>query len=211
MKFLSLLSGSIVLMHATSYGTFPSPITADLLAKHSTQIRQVLVEHDDVYWLEMRPSEKGRITLTSLLHKDILPDPYFVRTQVHEYGGKCSLFHDGTFYFSHSDHALYKMTGTVVTRITNAPTMRFADFVIHPNGKWLFAVCEDHKEKEVKNSLVKIHIDTGTIEPLASAHDFYMAPRLSPNGGHLAYIAWDHPNMPWDKTELWISDLNASG
>ncbi len=200
---------------AAPYGSFSSPITAELVAKGSVNIRQILVDDDEMYWIEARPEEKGRAVIVKYAgKKDSLPSPYYVRTTVHEYGGKCSAIHEGTIYFSNfSDQNIYRLMQTGdITRITNVTTLRFGDFVIHPNGKWLYSVMEDHTNlADVQNSIVKVHLDTGDIEKIAAGHDFYAAPRLSPDGKRIAYIFWDHPNMPWDKTELWLGDLNEFG
>lgn len=200
---------------ATPYGGFSSPISAALVAKGSVQIRQILIEGDNLYWIEGRPEENGRsVAVAYATKQDVLPSPYNIRTTVHEYGGKCSEIFDGVIYFSHfTDQNLYKVLpdGTV-TKITNTNHFRFADFSIHPNGKWLYCVLEDHSEKDkIENAVGRIDLETGDIEKIAKGHDFYAAPRLSPDGKKIAFIFWDHPNMAWDSTELWVGDLGETG
>jgi hypothetical protein len=90
---------------------------------------------------------------------------------------------------------------------------RFADFsVTETSPPLLLAVMEDHTDpapSKVKNSIVTISLDgTGTLTTLASGHDFYSSPQLQ--GNKLAYVAWDHPNMPWDDTTLYVQTLDAN-
>lgn len=216
-KILSyFLLGGVMPLIAAPYGSFTSPISAELVAKGSRGIRQILIDdNDEMYWIEGRPEEKGRAVAVKYSgRKDVLPSSYYIRTTVHEYGGKCTAIHEGTIYFSNfADQNIYKLAQTgVVTRVTNTSVLRFGDFVVHPNGKWLYSVMEDHSNPvDVQNSVVKVNLETGDIEKIAAGHDFYAAPRLSPDGNRIAYIFWDTPNMPWDKTELWIGDLNQNG
>src|SRR5262249_22675726 len=82
--------------------------------------------------------------------------------------------------------------------------------------KRLICVCEDHTrmESEAVNTLVSIPLDGnggGELETLISGNDFYSTPCLSPDGLHLAWLTWNHPNMPWDGSELWISELDTDG
>ncbi|MBM3193057.1 MAG: S9 family peptidase [Chlamydiae bacterium] len=200
---------------ATPYGSFSSPISAELVAKGSVAIRQILIDEDHLFWIEGRPEENGRaVAVCYESKKDILPSPYYIRTTVHEYGGKCSEIFDGIIYFSNfTDQNLYKLLpDKTVVKITNTTVFRFADFSIHPNGKWLYCVLEDHTEKDrIENCIGRVDLETGEVEKIAKGHDFYAAPRLSPDGKKIAFIFWDHPNMAWDATELWIADLGTTG
>jgi dipeptidyl aminopeptidase/acylaminoacyl peptidase len=100
--------------------------------------------------------------------------------------------------------------------ITPAPAssraLRYADARPTPDGARVICVRERHEDGEVVNELVAVPAGGGA-EPvvLASGHDFYAAPRVSPDGARLAWICWDDPNMPWDGTELWVADLTAAG
>ncbi len=200
---------------AASYGTWVSPISADKVGEAGVRFSNIESHEGDIYWVESRPLEKGRSALVRASDKKTLvPEPFSVRTTVHEYGGKSFAFHDKTLYFvNFADQHLYKQTpGENPTLLIDAPSKRFADFVVHPNGKWLYSILENHEDpSETRNSLVKIDLETKEIETLREGHDFYAAPRISPDGKKLAYIFWDHPNMPWDGTELWVIDLNSQG
>jgi dipeptidyl aminopeptidase/acylaminoacyl peptidase len=87
--------------------------------------------------------------------------------------------------------------------------------VIDERRNRMICVREDHtvNDQEATNTLVAIDLagdhDGGHI--LVSGGDFYASPRLSPDGKKLSWLAWNHPNMPWDGTELWIADLDEAG
>ncbi|MHB8506122.1 MAG: alpha/beta hydrolase family protein, partial [Acidimicrobiales bacterium] len=85
--------------------------------------------------------------------------------------------------------------------------VRFADPTPTPDHRWLICVRERHGE-EVVNDLVAVPLDSdGEPVVLAGGHDFFASPAVSPDGTRLAWLAWDHPEMPWDATRLWVADL----
>ena len=101
--------------------------------------------------------------------------------------------------------------------ITPAPPAdrahRYADGRVTPDGRLLVSVRERHgADGSVVNELVVLPTD-GSAPPrvVAAGHDFYAAPRLSPDGSRLAWLVWDHPRMPWDGTELWTAELAEDG
>jgi len=204
-----------------SYGSWKSPITSDLIAAGAIRLDvQVELEGDYVYWVETRPTEEGRYVIVrrSLDGQvtDITPEPYNVRTRVHEYGGGAFIIDNGTVYFSNfADQRLYRQDTSAKPRaITHEGDVRYADGVIdHPRGR-IVCVCEDHTvdDNEPVNSLVGISLDgTRHIQQLVSGNDFYSSPRISPDGSHLAWLTWNHPNMPWDSTELWVGEITENG
>ena len=77
----------------------------------------------------------------------------------------------------------------------------------------LVCVREDHTgEGEPQNTIAALSldgVDAGAI--LVSGADFYASPRISPDGSRMAWLSWDHPNMPWDSVELWAADINPDG
>ena len=204
-----------------SYGSWKSTITSDLIAAGAIRLDvQVELEDDYVYWVETRPTEEGRYVIVrrSLDGQvtDITPKPYNVRTRVHEYGGGAFIIDDGTVYFSNfADQRLYRQDTSAKPRaITHEGDVRYADGVIdHRRGR-IVCVCEDHTvdDNEPVNSLVGISLDgTRHIQQLVSGNDFYSSPRISPDGSHLAWLTWNHPNMPWDSTELWVGEITENG
>ena len=202
------------------YGTWKSPITSDLIVRGAVGLSQPLIEDGDIYWLEMRPNEGGRNVLVKLdgeVARDITPVGVNVRTRVHEYGGGDYCVHGDTVCFSNfSDQRLYLQSAITAENapvpLTSAKNMRYADGRIHRSGKRLICVREDHSGtgREVVNTLVTIDLgvkdDSG--EVLVSGNDFYSSPRISPEGSRLSWLTWNHPNMPWDGTELWTGLLD---
>ncbi len=206
------------------YGTWRSSVTAALLVEAAIRISQVQVANDRVYWNEGRPSDAGRQVIVSAgagdTPVDAIPAGFSARTQVHEYGGRCYAVHDETLVFSNwEDQRLWSVRGPgddprPLTPEPAAPRAdRYADPVITPDGRWVICVHEHHSSAgAVDNDLVALPLEPTDADQwprsLTSGHDFYAAPRLSPDGTRLAWITWDHPDMPWDHSELWVAELD---
>lgn len=203
------------------YGSWKSPITSDLIASGSIGLSQPLIDEDAIYWLEMRPTESGRAVIVRRdpagALKDVNPQPFNARTRVHEYGGGDYTVLDGAVYFSNfSDQRIYASIGANSPQpITPVGEYRYADALIDQSRQHLICVREDHTEpgREAVNTLVSIKLtgDETSGQVLAKGYDFYSSPRLSPDGSRLAWLAWNHPNMPWDGTELWVGTLDETG
>jgi dipeptidyl aminopeptidase/acylaminoacyl peptidase len=208
------------------YGSWKSPITSDLIVSKTIRLGGAFAVGDDVFWLESRPLEGGRNVLVRRTPdgkvEDITPSGFNIRTTVHEYGGRCLVVDDrpelGTrklYFVNFTDQRLYVQDledpDRVVKPLTPEIAWRYADPVIdHLNGR-LICVREDHTQpgKEPLNALVSISLQDGSDQRvLASGCDFYATPRLSPDGGSLAWLSWNHPNMPWDGCELWVASLS---
>jgi dipeptidyl aminopeptidase/acylaminoacyl peptidase len=204
------------------YGSWKSPITSDLIVKGSIGLSQPRIAGDDVYWIEMRPSERGRQVIVKRSANgetaDINPPDFNARTRVHEYGGGDYLAHDGVVCFSNfSDQQIYRQSGNSnpekLTQETSDDRMRYADAVVDSTGHRLIAVREDHRQtdREAQNTIAAISLDGGAEVVLVSGNDFYSSPRVSPDALQLAWLTWKHPNMPWDGCELWTGDIAADG
>jgi dipeptidyl aminopeptidase/acylaminoacyl peptidase len=180
-----------------------------------------LIDGPDIYWVEIRPTESGRSVIVKRdahgVVTDITPPPFNARTRVHEYGGGDYAVRDGAVYFSNfSDQRLYLRSREAdLQPITPASQMRYADMITDPARGRLICVREDHTVagREAVNTLVGIKLDGNETlgDVLVSGNDFYSSPRVSPDGSRLAWLTWNHPNMPWDGCELWIGTLNDSG
>jgi dipeptidyl aminopeptidase/acylaminoacyl peptidase len=204
------------------FGSWPSPITVDLLLKGTVQLRNQMVrwDGDDLYWSELRPDEAGRIVICRRASdgsiSDVTPKGFNARTRVHEYGGGHFAASGGTVWFAnYADQRLYRQDHDEAPRpITPAADVRHADMAVDERRGRLYAVREDHTTgaREAVNSIVSIdwsgHHRAITI---ASGNDFYSSPKLSPNGARLAWTTWNHPNMPWDGSELWVGELDPDG
>ncbi len=198
------------------YGTWPSPITADTILADAAfdRLPQVVVDGADVYWEEKRADEGGRSTIVRLRGdavESIVPAPFDARTRVHTYGGGAFAAADGALYFSNkTDDRVYRVVdGAAPEALTPEDRRRYADLIV--SGDRVYAVCEDHRgEGEPPASIVTFDA-TAPSEPrvLVEGRDFYGALAVSPDGRRLAFVAWDHPNMPWDTTSLCVLDLES--
>ncbi len=208
------------------YGSWPSELTADLLVQGATGLTELRRDGERVHWLELRPSEGGRQVVVGALpeggREELIPPDANARTRVHEYGGGSYLVVDGVVWFSgFQDQRLYRLDpGGEPRPITPEPpapaALRYADLELTPDRRWLIAVRERHEgpsAEQVHNELVAIPADgaaagdggDGEVVVLADGHDFVASPRLAPDGRRLAYVVWDHPNMPWDDTTLLVA------
>jgi dipeptidyl aminopeptidase/acylaminoacyl peptidase len=206
------------------FGSWTSPFSLDLVADAGgVSFGYLDITEDGVYWTETRPLENGR---TALVFRplggepvDVVPADFNVRTRVHEYGGG-AWFRDGTVVFcsSFDDSRLYRLEspGAEPRAITPEPAephaLRYADGRVFADGRLIVSVRESHGGGEAVNELVVLPAD-GSSEPrvIASGRDFYASPRPSPDGSKLAWLAWDHPIMPFEGTELWVADLSTEG
>ncbi len=200
------------------YGSWGSPVTSELAAS-STLLAEVAISGDEVYWRELRPEEQGRFTVMKQTAKgeiaEVTTTPFNARTSVHEYGGGSYLVDDKTVFFSNfSDQRLYRVdVGAEPRPITPAVNVRYADGVVDRRRGRIYCVREDHTHTghEAVNTLVSLSLDgEGSGRVLVSGNDFYSSPRFDPEGSRLAWLTWNHPNMPWDGTELWVGKLESN-
>jgi len=206
--------------NVTPYGSWGSPITSDMIASETIGLGQIALDGEDVYWIEARPQEAGRNVIVRHTSggktADILPLPYNARTRVHEYGGGDFAVIGGEIYFSNFvDQRLYHFKlGNAPRPITPEGDLRYADGVIDSRRGRMVCVREDHSVagREALNALVSLRFEGGEIgDILAYGNDFYSSPRLSPDGSQIAWLTWNHPNMPWDGTELWVGEFSGDG
>jgi len=209
-----------VIAKVASYGSWKSPITSDLIVAGAVRLMEIALDGSDVYWLESRPMEGGRCVIVRRSvdgrAMDVNPPPFNARTRVHEYGGAPFAVQDGTVYFSNfDDQRLYRQEpGGEPKPITPPRDLRYADLVVDRRRGRLICVREDHStsDREAVNTLVSLSTGgTESAQVLVSGNDFYASPRLSPDGSRLAWLTWNHPNMPWDGTELWVGVVRDDG
>ncbi|MBM4423268.1 MAG: S9 family peptidase [Chloroflexi bacterium] len=204
------------------YGSWKSPITSDLIVAETVTLRGVMLDGGDIYWVELRPAESGRMVIVRRrpngTTSDVNPPPFNARTRVHEYGGGMYSVADGAVYSSHfPDQRLYRFApGADPAPITPAVDLRYADGAIDRRRGLMFCVREDHTGKGDPlgvNTIVSLRLDGDDSggRVAVSGNDFYSNPRLSPDGRRLCWLTWNHPNMPWDGTELWAADVAADG
>jgi dipeptidyl aminopeptidase/acylaminoacyl peptidase len=216
-----------------AYGTWPSPISAERVASQAVRFGAVAVDGDGIYWLEGRPQQGGRNVLVRLsppdgfggagLVHDVVPADFNVRSRVHEYGGGAYVVDRGNLYFSNfADQRIYRAAlegmnpaeaGLHVVPITPEGPWYYADYAVDRLRNRLVCVREDHSGAgEPVTTLVSVPLSGGTNgEVIAAGHDFYSTPRFNRDGSQLSWLAWRHPNMPWDGTELWVADVSPDG
>ena len=205
-------------MKTLPFGTWPSPITPDAIVAETVRLSSVSLGGDRVCWLEGRPAEGGRNVLVradpSGRIEDLTPPPFNVRSGVHEYGGGAYAVSGERLWFSNfADGRIYAQeSATAPSPLTAEGSARFGDLTLDPGRRRLLAVRETHRgDTPPANELVAISIDDGSERVLASGHDFYAAPAPSPDGRHLAWLAWNQPDMPWDAAALWLAELDRDG
>ncbi len=200
-----------------SYGSWGSPISSELIVRGAVGLSEVTPDDGAVYWKESRPGEGGRNVVVRLgddgSREDVNPPPLNARTRVHEYGGGNFAVYEGTVYFSDfADQRIYRRPpGGEPEPLTSDTGRRFADMVADPAHNRLVAVRENHAESEPVNEIVGVDLEDGEETVLATGNDFYSSPRPSPDGRRLAWLTWNHPNMPWDGTELMVCDVDEEG
>ena len=201
------------------YGSWRSPITADAIVAESISIGQVAIDGDAILWTEGRPSEGGRNVIVRMTPdgtvSDVNPTPFNARTRVHEYGGGAWIANDGTVWFSNfEDQRIYRQEpGGEPQPITPDSPLRCADATLDRRRNRLICVREDHSDPtNIVNTIASVPADgVGEQAVLFDGWDFVSSPRLSPDGGTLAWLSWNHPNMPWDGTHLWMAPVLDDG
>ncbi len=206
----------------TPYGNWPSPITAKMLVSGAKGISEVVPDGDTVWWAESRPEEGGRVAVmrwSAGAVEEITPPNANVRTTMHEYGGGAWWAQEGTlWYVDYADQRLRTMRSDQQPMLLSEEpavpkSARFADMRPTACNNWLICVHERHLKdaSEPQNLLIAVANDGSARQiELVDGADFYASPCLSPDGKQLAWIEWNHPNMPWDDTTLMMANIDIS-
>ena len=201
------------------FGEWASPIGTERITAGSVRLEAVAIDGEHICWLEGRPSEGGRYALVCRepdgTCRDLVPAPFNVRSRVHEYGGGSFLVRDGRVWFTNdSDQRLYgKEADSPPVALSVEGPHRYADMELDARRARLVCVRESHPAdgSEPVNSLVAVPLVGGEASVLHRGHDFYSSPSLSPDGEWLAWMTWDHPNMPWDESVVWLARTGEDG
>ena len=202
------------------YGSWVSPIPISALVEGTVRVGAPDFDGDDIYWLEGRPVDAGRQVVVRRRPdgstSDVSPAGANVRSRVHEYGGGAYAVDGGVVVYSNwADGRVYRVSsgGGEAIALTPEGALRYADLTFDRGRRRVLAVREDHTGAgEAVNTIVAIPLDaSGTIEVLVDGPDFVSSPRPSPDGTRLAWTSWNHPNMPWDGTDLWQARLDDHG
>lgn len=213
-------------------GATPRPLPAALAVGATPTWREPRLVNGQLFWLEARPQEQGRITL---LHRhagrdsparELTPSPWVVRSRLHGYGGgayttdgtSVVFVHDGDRQLWALDLNADPLDGQLPCRRLTEPLQppqdgedsdqrAFGDGLIDARrGRWLGVM-----ECSGRDQLVAVSLSGGTPELLLQARDFCSSPALSPNGSHLAWLEWQQPFMPWERSQLWIGRFDEQG
>jgi len=202
-----------------AFGSWKSPITAQLVVGESLRLGQPRIGSEGIYWTEGRPQEKGRHAVVRFRAdgevEELTAAPFDAASRAHEYGGGAlAVTAVGVFFINFKDQQVYTFDSSGQPKaVTQTAALRYADLIADPVHGRLIGVCEDHREggHEPVNTLASINLANGATEVIAGGHDFFASPCMSPDGTRLAWLTWDHPNMPWDGTELWLAEIAADG
>ena len=200
-------------------GAWPSPLSASLLAQAGSSLMWSQAMGNDLWWDEVRPTEAGRTLVVSRQHGDILKSPWSAKSQVHEYGGLSWLGivlqgHSMLAFVNKADQRIYitKPMGEPQPLSPESPagqSHRYIDMIAVGDEIW--CIREVHKEGRVERDLVALSLNlkgVGALRILEASSHFYAHPRLSADGRYLCWIAWEHPQMPWDGTELRVAEVS---
>jgi dipeptidyl aminopeptidase/acylaminoacyl peptidase len=210
------------------YGSWTSPLTAARVTAGALRFGEIALDGDDVYWVEGRASEGGRNVIVRRTPDgattDITPQGFNARSRVHEYGGAAVTVHRGDVYFSNfGDQRIYVQPGGGAPVPLTVEGCFFAETRMDERRARLVAVREDHRQPGVEPAAAIVAIPVPDARDgsrsaaprpdivLVSGADFYSDPIVSPDGSRLAWLQWNHPNMPWDGTELWVAEFAADG
>jgi acetyl esterase/lipase len=215
------------------YGSWPTPVTSELVVRASVRLGEVAVDGADVWWSELRPEEGARTQLVRSRdgdarspRVDILPNDFSARTRVHEYGGGGWWVHDGIVWFANwPDQRLHRLDTRIggppepLTPVPEIPCgIRWADGdVLGSAGRqWIVAVRETHPHaggSGVRNEVVALEAtgEDAAARVIVSGPDFVSNPRISPDGSAICWMQWNHPDMPWDGSELFVAPLTLDG
>ena len=200
----------------SSYGTWKSPLTAARVTAGALRFDHLVVDGDDLYWAEGRASDDGRYVVVKRAAdgaiSDVTPAGFNVRTRVHEYGGAAYTVYRGTVFFSNfSDQRLYRQAPGQPPQALTRDGFFYADAQVDATRGRLICVREEHRGTAVVNTIACVAFDGSAEQVLVSGADFYSDPMVSPDGANLVWLQWNHPNMPWDGTELWRARIHSDG
>ncbi len=200
------------------YGSWKSPITLDMVAHGTVNLMRIALDGRDTYWAEVRPAEGGRTVIVKRdghgKMQDVTPPGFSSVSMVNEYGARSFTVANGVVYFSNDgDQRVYRhRPGDYPVPITPEGDFRYGSKVFNERLNRIICIRENHTDPDEDHPLSEIvAIDVegnGDPQVLLADNDFHSSPCISQDGTQLAWLTWDHPNMPWDGTELWTAVLN---
>jgi dipeptidyl aminopeptidase/acylaminoacyl peptidase len=202
-----------------TFGAWDSPLTpAQMVAQGRRYGYASLVDGGGAVWCEQRPDEGGRVVVMRRERdgaaRDLIPPGFNARSRVHEYGGRpFALDGDAVWFTNFADQRLYRADAAGARAVSTGDGWRFGEPVIDARRGRIVAVGERHAPggKHPENGLVAVDARTGEVAWLLRGHDFVASPTLSPDGRRLAFVAWEHPTMPWDAAALYVAGVRDDG
>jgi len=202
----------------SAYGTWTSPLTAEDVFGQAVTIGQLQSVDGAIYFSESDPKQGGQLGIKKLAADDqvteVVSAAFGVGSRVHEYGGAPYLAIGNSIFVTRmADQLFYRIAPNQEPVALTPQGTRHADCISYSKGSRIICVREDHRfAGEAKASLVTINLNfAGEGDTFVDGHDFFSSPAINQDNTQLAWIAWDHPNMPWDNTQLWVGELNRKG
>lgn len=200
-------------MSTLPYGSWPSPIAATDLAGATIGLDYGVVDGDRTYWTEGYAQQDGRVALWCRQpdgsRAELVPE-HSVRSGINEYGGGAWAAVAGIVVFSsQASGELWVVENDVARAIAPGGAFRYGCVALDPSRRLALAVREDHSAEGTScvQSLVAVDLDASVVRVLAEGADFYATPVVRPDG-HVAWVQWNLPDMPWDASELWVASLD---
>lgn len=199
------------------YGAWKSPIDSHMVTADSVSLDELRLHATGTYWIERRPNEQGRCVIvqhSNNQNSDLLPPPYSARSRAHEYGGGAyCVSPNGVYFVNDGDQNIYfcAFNGSPLA-ITNSTNCSYADLQLDLQRHRLVCILQQGNSDDTVedvNTLISIDLETHNLSTLHSGNDFYASPRISPCGQQLAWLSWNHPDMPWDRTTLYLAKING--
>jgi acetyl esterase/lipase len=205
----------------------PEPLSAAAVVGQTPTLLEPRLVGEQLFWLEQRPQEQGRTTLLrrpvanpTATAEDLTPGPWNLRSRVHDYGGGAVAIQPTAVVFVHDgDRCLWHLALDPHSGSALAPPRRltppapadqpraFADGLIdQPRQRWLGVM-----ETCGRDQLVAVPLAGGEPQLLHQPADFCGYAVLSPSGRQLAWVEWQQPAMPWERSSLWLAGLGPAG
>ncbi|MEM7280166.1 MAG: prolyl oligopeptidase family serine peptidase [Pseudomonadota bacterium] len=196
-------------------GTWSTPIDSTLVASSGIRYALPTIFQDSVFWIEGRPEEQGRNVIVQKKAGekglDILPDGFSASSKIHEYGGGAfAVDQEQVWFVNQKDQNIYRIANGQVEFFFGEDNHRYGDLDIQ--GRLLVCVEEElFNDTEPRARLLGIDTKTGETKFCLEGPDFLSTPRISADAKTLAWLQWDHPNMPWDSSEVWTASISPDG
>ena len=205
----------------------PAPLSAELVLGRTPSLKEPQLIAGRLLWQEQRPHERGRTTLMlrepgAATARELTPGSWNLRCRIHEYGGgACAAGQRASgetvvVFVDDNDRCLWRLSleavGSEPQRLIEPDSDgRFngalgGGLIDSRHDRWIGVL-----ERDGRDQLVAVPLQGGAIEPLHTAADFCGYPALNPSGSRLAWVEWQQPCLPWDRSQLWLAEVSSDG